>query len=127
MSDESEDSNWQKRVSRANCREPYKTALDTLASLWIEGAISDTELALELWKVHNDCRNAIDDHDIQNSGKMFGRKRLDLTDVEREILILADCVTVACDIPKGKSDPELRNTWLEVMRTESLMKSFRSR
>ena len=31
----------------AQCGEPYKTELDTLGSLWIEGVLSDKELALE--------------------------------------------------------------------------------
>ena|SRR5260370_31816076 len=41
------DKEWSKRYGWANCREPYKTELDTLGSHWIEGALSNEQLALE--------------------------------------------------------------------------------
>lgn len=38
---------WSKRLSWAKCEEPYKNQLDAVASLWVEGAMSNHELAFE--------------------------------------------------------------------------------
>lgn len=48
---ESPDKQWLKRVDWAVCREPYRTELNTIASHWIEGTISNGDLALELWDI----------------------------------------------------------------------------
>lgn len=50
MSEGEDQKQWSKRYTWAKCREPYKTELDALASLWIEGTMSNEELALELWQ-----------------------------------------------------------------------------
>lgn len=44
---------WSRRYSWASCREPFKTELDTLASHWIEGHLSNESLALELWQLRD--------------------------------------------------------------------------
>ena len=44
---------WSRRYSWASCREPFKTEFDTLASLWIEGQLSNEVLALELWQLRD--------------------------------------------------------------------------
>ncbi|MBC7818254.1 MAG: hypothetical protein IAG10_15315 [Planctomycetaceae bacterium] len=50
MAEGEDQKQWSKRYTWAKCREPYKTELDALASLWIEGTLSNEELALELWQ-----------------------------------------------------------------------------
>jgi hypothetical protein len=45
--DEPDEKKWSKRYSWAECGEPYKTELDTLGSHWIEGELSNGELAIE--------------------------------------------------------------------------------
>ncbi len=41
------DKQWSKRYSWSQCSEPYKTQLDAIGSQWIEGALSNEELAFE--------------------------------------------------------------------------------
>lgn len=45
--DEPVEKQWSKRHNWAACGEPYKTQLDALGSLWIEGSVSNEELACE--------------------------------------------------------------------------------
>ncbi len=45
-----------KRHKWANCREPFCTELETLSFQWIEGGLSNAELALELWEVWSKIR-----------------------------------------------------------------------
>ena len=85
--DDSEQRNWQKRFQWAKCREPYKTQLDTLASHWLEGALSNEELALELWKFQVNRIGHEEDHE--------GTGKLNLKDVDADIQILANAV---CDV-----------------------------
>lgn len=50
------DMTWMKRQKWANCCEPFCTELETLSSQWVEGALSNEELALELWEVWSKLR-----------------------------------------------------------------------
>lgn len=56
MGESEENRAWQKRVAWAKCAEPHKTVLDTLASHWIDGDLSDGDLALELLKMQVSLR-----------------------------------------------------------------------
>lgn len=76
-----------KRHNWAECREPYKTELNTLASHWIEGELSHESLAFEILKVQSE----IDDIDIALEDKTTPR----LDDVRSQLKILAEAMLSA--------------------------------
>lgn len=89
MTEGSEETNWQPRRSWAKCREPYRTTLNTIASHWLEGAMTHEELAVELWKLRT---KRVDE---EQSNPSFFRK---FKDVDADIQILADAICDAADI-----------------------------
>ena len=106
--DESGDKQWSKRISWANCREPYKTELDTLGSHWIEGALSNEELAFEAVQFLSE----LDWSRQLRSDPTTGR----LDDVILQVKILTEAMLSASLHPN--ITPELRREALNFMRTE---------
>jgi len=107
--DEGEGKQWRKRISWAQCCEPFKTELDTLASHWIEGALSREDLSLELWKQFAKCNV----RDKQNEGKPI----FDLVDVAVDLRILVNAM-LAEDYSRTETNSESRRTWLETCCAE---------
>jgi hypothetical protein len=93
--------------SWARCREPYKATIDALASRWIEGALSNTELALELWKLH---LQQLDKTRLENDLKP-GFTIQDLMDIEADLVCLAEAMCLESANPNARN-PEIRRNWL---------------
>lgn len=131
LEEKPESAKWQKRVSWAECPEPYKSTIDTLANHWVNGRISHQELGFELWKLHYRCREELQDINTENKKRLLGRKSVDLSAVENEILILAEALCIATESPPLRGSLDDRDN-----RVESLdfaanhpikARSFRSR
>lgn len=106
--DESEQKQWSQRYSWADCREPYKTELDTLGSHWIEGALSNAELALEAVKLLSELDF------VSNPGS--GAETIRLDDVTKQVKILTEAMLSAELQPS--STPQERRQFLDSMRIE---------
>lgn len=79
-----DEKNWRRRVAWAECREPYKTELDTLGSHWIEGDLSNQELAFEAVKLLSE---------LEAVGQLSGSKpptRVD--DVVEQLRVLTEAM-----------------------------------
>ena len=90
-SEEREESrSWQKRMSWAECAEPHKTVLNTIASHWIEGEISNGEVALEALRE----RARIVDQ-LRGAREARSRPPKELEAVSRELDILIEAIADA--------------------------------
>lgn len=100
---------WSVNVKWAKCREPYKTELDGVATLWIEGQISNEELALELWMMWSKKRFA---ETVTKSPaidpKMNGP-------VQEQIEILVEAMRMALQMESAT--PDERHQLLELSRS----------
>ena len=105
--DESGGKQWGKRINWANCREPYKNELDTLASHWIEGAISNGELAIELWQMWSEVKFVTEPSE--------GLPKIDLSDVQKQMGTLAEAM-LAINGLSPKTTPEERRRFLDRSR-----------
>ena len=94
---------WSQRISWAKCIEPYKTELDTIGSHWIEGQLSNGELALELWEQWSSTKFS-----EMPSSTLPGTP---LPDVQAQIEILAEALLAAELYPK--TTPEERRELLD--------------
>lgn len=103
--DDSERKNWMKRHNWAKCREPFKTELDTIASQWIEGSLSNEQLALEMWQLWSKMRL------VESPA---GETAVDLSDVRSQLGILAESLCTAALHPQ--LTPEERRNVLEHIR-----------
>ena len=99
---------WMKRYPWANCREPFKTELDTLASHWIEGQLSNEALALEILQIRQRAESVSESMDT-----LFGQK---LEDVITQVKILTDTLLSAMLDPA--ITPEGRRSALDFMRNQ---------
>ena len=73
-----------KRVDWARCREPYRTELNTIGSHWIEGALGDEALAIELL-------NLLVELDWVAQPDQASKK-ISLADVSKDALTLANAM-----------------------------------
>jgi len=101
---------WSKRASRAQCREPFKTELDTLADHWIEGQLSNEALALELWKFRESL--------LFSESPSMGRVEIPLPEVHLELEILVQAMIGSDFYPSTTAD--IRRALLERTRLELL-------
>lgn len=107
MSDENE-ANWSKCYSWAQCREPYKTDLDTLGSHWIGGVVTNEQLAFEAVHMLSNV-----DWVSQPNGL---HRRLPLDDVVGQIKILTEAMLTASLRPT--TTPDQRRQILDRTRNE---------
>ncbi len=114
--DGAEGKRWRKRISWARCREPFKTELNTLATHWIEGALSHEELALELWKHFAKCQERAEHNQVN--------PMLDLTDVAVDLRILVNAI-LADDFSRTKTTPDSRRAWLDACCAEIRTSEFK--
>lgn len=99
---------WSKRCAWANCREPYKTQLDTLGSHWIEGSLSNEGLAFEAVQLLSELEWV--------RKPSSGSTVIPMTDVVTQLQILTEAMLAASTHPD--LTPELRREALDFMRTE---------
>ena len=103
----SDEKSWMKRYNWAICREPYKTELDTLASHWIEGQLSNEALALEILQIRQQAESV-----SESLNTLVGQK---LDDVHKQVKILTDALLSAILDPE--LTPERRRAALDFMRS----------
>lgn len=101
--DESGEKNWSKRINWAACREPYKTELEALSTLWVEGQLTHGELALELWDMWSKKKF------VETPTKTLAG--VPLPDVQTQMEILVDAMRNAAMYPT--TTPEERRELLE--------------
>lgn len=99
---------WMKRYPWAICREPFKTELDTLASHWIEGQLSNEALALEILQIRQRAESVSESMDT-----LFAQK---LEDVIAQVKILTDTLLSTMLDPSITS--EGRRSALDFMRNQ---------
>jgi hypothetical protein len=99
---------WSKRYNWAICREPYKTELDAIASQWIEGALSNEELAFEAVQMLSELEWVVQPGETT--------PKLCLNDVIAQVKILTEAMLSASEHPKQTS--ERRRQALDFMRLE---------
>lgn len=100
--DSPSDKPWSKRFNWAECREPYKTVLNTIASHWIEGSLTDQELSLEILKLIEELTF------VSEPGKRS------LEDAFSQVKVLSQAV-LRSDEYQAKT-PEFRRTILNAQR-----------
>lgn len=101
---------WSKRYNWAACREPYKTELDALASQWIEGALSNEELAFEAVQMLSELEW------VGQPGKTTPRICLD--DVIGQVKILTEAMLGVSERPRDMQTSDLRRQAMDFMRAE---------
>lgn len=105
MEESEEGRSWQKRMSWAECAEPHKTVLDTLASHWIEGELSHGELALEILRIRTVIADSLREAESEKK-----RPPRELANVSRELDILAAAVSEANQDPTSDVSHR-RHSW----------------
>lgn len=112
---------WLKRMSWAQCAEPHKTILDTLASHWIECQLSHAEAALEILRV----RTVIADTNREAKDK---RRRLsrEIATLSQELDILATAVAEA-SADTTSDVPHRRYSWFSTCLKQARAIEFRGR
>lgn len=91
---------WTKRHNWAQCREPYKTELDTLGSHWIEDALTNEQLAFEVLKTLSDVRWAGDPGGAA--------QKIPVDDVVGQLKILSEAMLTAAMDPKATAEDRRR-------------------
>lgn len=84
-SDEEKTTRWLKRIEWSKAREPYRTIMNTLASQWVEGAITDGELAIEILRLRDKAC-------VQVALDLDNNRVTKLPDVEADLQILNDAL-----------------------------------
>lgn len=105
--EEADGKKWRKRVIWADCREPYKTELEALASMWIDGGLSHGELAIELWEMWSKKKF------VEKATKTLAG--VPLPDVQGQMEILVEAMRMAAMYPT--TTPEERRDLLENSRS----------
>lgn len=105
---ESDGMQWSKRYQWATCRDLYRNELDTIGSHWIEGTISNEELAFEIVKLLSEV------YWVRNVDP--ARPPVPLDDVVGDIRILSEAMLSAALQPE--SSPALRREFLDFMKAD---------
>jgi hypothetical protein len=113
------DNQWSRRYDWATCHEPYRTQLNAIGSQWIEGALSNEELAFEAVQMLSDLEW------IAQPGK--SHKKLPMDDVIGQVKILTEAMLAVSERPREMQTPELRRQAVDFMRAEVGKEDDRSR
>lgn len=105
--EDSGEKNWSKRINWATCREPYKTELEAISTLWVEGQLTHGDLALELWDMWSKKKF------VETATKTLAG--VPLPDVQLQMEILVEAMRKATIYPT--TTPEERRELLENSRT----------
>lgn len=108
--DEPVDKQWSKRYSWATCHEPYKTELDAIGSQWIEGALSNEELAFEAVQMLSEVEW------IRQPDKTH--KSIPMDDVIGQVRVLTEAMLAVSERPREMQTPEARRKSIDFMRAE---------
>lgn len=119
MSESDKQKQWSKQYNWATCQEPYKTELDTYGSHWIEGTLTDAELALELLKI----QFALGWHGEPGPGSHLPK----MTDVLSQVAILVDALCSSVKLDSERGTPESRREWLDDTRQHAADEQHRQR
>lgn len=99
---------WHKRYSWAKCREPDKTQLDTLGSLWVEGELSNEGLALEVVQLLSDLED-------------WGNPKPDSSpyrqeDVIAQVKVLTQAMLAVSEYPSAQQNSQMRRQALDFVQ-----------
>ncbi len=108
--DEPVEKHWSKRYNWATCREPYKTDLDAIGSQWIEGALSNEELAFEAVQMLSELEWV--------SQPAETHTKICMDDVIGQVKILAEAMLAVSERPREMQTAESRHQAVDFMRTE---------
>jgi hypothetical protein len=108
--DEPVEKQWSKRHSWATCHEPYKTELDAIGSQWIEGALSNEELAFEAVQMLSELEW------VSQPGKSHTKICMD--DVIGQVKVLTEAMLAVSERPPEMQTPESRQQALDFMQSE---------
>ncbi len=104
---EAEGKEWSKRYSWAACREPYKTELDTIGSHWIEGSLSNEELAFEAVQMLSELEWV--------SQPDAASRQIRLDDVISQVKMLTKAMLAVSERPAALQTPTLRRQALDYL------------
>jgi hypothetical protein len=105
--DRSDNKQWSKRYNWAQCFEPYKTQLDAIGSQWIEGALSNEELAFEA---------------VQMLSEMDWMRLPSDSVITNQVKVLTEAMLAVSERPQEMQTPDARRYAIDNMREALAMK-----